>query len=305
MDALIATNSVPLAQADTAPLTGTPQYATDGNPATNTPATIWPAYQFNAIQAELLGIIGAAGIAPDRTKTNQIVVALQHLFQGGAATYAADTGTAGVYAIALEPAPLSITPGMLVGIGGIVAANPGASTLDVNWLGALPIHGPGGTALQGGEFVAGGNAILRANATAEAWELVWTNGATPVAAASQSKHAVNLGQVLTASPIGISNSGIASSISATTALFTAPSAGFLIALISLAWSSPPTSPNFSISTSLSGASILSSNLGGIFDQQILLLSMAKSDATTITATMTQTSSVSQSVSIAAIFIPNP
>ena len=114
--------------------------------------------------------------------------------QAGGYNYAADTGAANAYAMALTPAPAAITAGMLVGISGIVAANTGASTLNVNGLGALPIQGPGAAAMQGGEFVAGGSAILQANAGATAWNLIWTSGAQPVAAASQSGQAVNLGQ---------------------------------------------------------------------------------------------------------------
>jgi len=79
MDRLIASNSVPLAQADTAPTTGTPQYATDGNPATNVAATLWPAYAFNALQDEVYNVIVGAGITPDRTKWNQMLLAIQTL----------------------------------------------------------------------------------------------------------------------------------------------------------------------------------------------------------------------------------
>ena len=50
MDLLIAPYTVTKEQADTAPATGTPGWATDGNPATNKPATQWPAYAFNAMQ---------------------------------------------------------------------------------------------------------------------------------------------------------------------------------------------------------------------------------------------------------------
>ncbi|WP_175777532.1 hypothetical protein [Burkholderia anthina] len=81
MDRLIAANSVPQAQSDTAPTTGTPQFATDGNPASNVPATRWPAYAFNAIQEELIAILVAAGIAPDRTNNAQIAAAIQALIR--------------------------------------------------------------------------------------------------------------------------------------------------------------------------------------------------------------------------------
>ena len=116
--------------------------------------------------------------------------------QAGSAMNAADSGAANAYVITLTPPPAAITPGMVVGISAIIAANTGAATLNTNGLGALPIHGPGAAALQGGEFVAGGSAILQANAGATAWNLIWTSGAQPVAAASQSGQAVNLGQLL-------------------------------------------------------------------------------------------------------------
>jgi hypothetical protein len=72
MDRIIAPNSVALSGADTAPTTGTPQYATDGNPADGIPATQWPAYQYNAIQEELIAAIESDGTSPDRTNNNQL-----------------------------------------------------------------------------------------------------------------------------------------------------------------------------------------------------------------------------------------
>lgn len=123
------------------------------------------------------------------------ITSLLQMMQTSSSTSAPDSGTAGAYAITLTPAPLAITPGMIVGISAIVAPNTGAATLNTNGLGALPIHGPGGAALQGGEFVAGGNAILRANANATAWDLVWTTGAQPTASATYSGQTTNLGQL--------------------------------------------------------------------------------------------------------------
>lgn len=80
MDRLIATNSVPQASADTAPAIGTPQFATDGNPASGIPATIWPAYAWNAIQEEMMAVLSAAGVTPDRTNNAQVLAALRALF---------------------------------------------------------------------------------------------------------------------------------------------------------------------------------------------------------------------------------
>jgi len=76
MDRLLAPNSVPFAQADTAPTTGTPQYATDGNPASNIPATLWPAYAFNALQDEIYNVIVAGGLTPNRNSWNQLLAAI-------------------------------------------------------------------------------------------------------------------------------------------------------------------------------------------------------------------------------------
>ena len=148
--------------------------------------------------------------------------------QNGAYSYAADTGTANTYAITLTPAPLAITPGMIVGISAIVAANTGASTFNLNGLGALPIQGPGAAALQGGEFVAGGSAILQANAGATAWNLIWTSGAQPVASATKANQAVNLGQFLGPVTNGATLGSLAISSTYTkTVSFTAPAAGFV------------------------------------------------------------------------------
>ncbi len=197
MDLLIAPNSVPLGNADTAPISGTPQWATSGNPATNTPATVLPAYAFNAIQAELTAAIQGAGITLDRTKLTQLAAAIQKMTQGASAITAPDTGTVNAYAITLTPAPLALAPGMMVAIDNIVASNTGASTLNVNGLGALPIQSAGGVALQGGELVATYGALLRLNHGGTAWTLLQTTGGSlPVKAATKSEHAVNLGQFL-------------------------------------------------------------------------------------------------------------
>ena len=72
MDLLIAANSVPLASADTVPATGTPQYATDGNPASGIPATDAPAYHYNMVIAELVNLVKAAGLTPSGSNWNQV-----------------------------------------------------------------------------------------------------------------------------------------------------------------------------------------------------------------------------------------
>ncbi|MBV2180880.1 MAG: hypothetical protein KUL86_06545 [Castellaniella sp.] len=196
MDRLIAPYTVALALADVAPATGTPAYATDGNPAKNTPATQWPAYQYNALQEELMAIIAAANITPDRTKNNQVAAAITALLQSGVTVAAPDSGTVNALAVTLTPAPTVLSAGMQVTVLAVSATNTGATTLNVNGLGALPIQGSGGTALQGGELVAGFNATFMLNVARNAWILIaTTGGALPVVAGTKSNHAVNLSQI--------------------------------------------------------------------------------------------------------------
>lgn len=83
MDRLIAINSVPLSGADTAPASGTPQYATSGNPGAAIPATIFPAYAWNMVQEEIRKVITDAGITPDKTNWGQLSAAISALIASG------------------------------------------------------------------------------------------------------------------------------------------------------------------------------------------------------------------------------
>lgn len=113
MDRLIATNSVPLVDADTPPLAGTPQGATDGDPANGVPPTRWPAYQYMAIQEELVAIIAAAGIALDRMNTAQVLAAIRILSQRMGGVIATNNGSApDVYNYTLTPALAAYVEGM-------------------------------------------------------------------------------------------------------------------------------------------------------------------------------------------------
>jgi len=76
MDLMIAPNSVPFSGADTAPVTGTPQWATEGNPAAGIAATNLRAYQINALMAEITAVIAAAGFPLDRMNNAQLLAAL-------------------------------------------------------------------------------------------------------------------------------------------------------------------------------------------------------------------------------------
>lgn len=79
MDLLIASDSVDLAHADGPPVTGTPQYATDGDPATNVQATVWPAYYLNSLMREFMAVLTEGGITPDRTVYTQLRDAIRKM----------------------------------------------------------------------------------------------------------------------------------------------------------------------------------------------------------------------------------
>jgi hypothetical protein len=79
MNRLRAANTVPFANRDIAPVSGTPQYATNGIPGSVAP-TIWPAYAYNQIQDELMAVITASGLTPDDTDWGQLLKALNRLF---------------------------------------------------------------------------------------------------------------------------------------------------------------------------------------------------------------------------------
>lgn len=114
----------------------------------------------------------------------------------------ADTGAANAYVVsnlaAFTAYPTS--SGLTLDVS-IANANTGASTLNVDGLGAKPILGLGLQPLQGGELVAKGVACLlyvvasTVNGGNGAWVLTeCAGGAQQVAAGSNSNHAPNLGQ---------------------------------------------------------------------------------------------------------------
>ncbi|WP_186150929.1 gp53-like domain-containing protein [Burkholderia gladioli] len=114
-----------------------------------------------------------------------------------------DTGAVNAYAAA-NPVPMTALPtasGVIQALS-IAHTNTGASTYAPDELPAEPIFGIGGAALQGGELVAGGIATLVSyvgpllNSGGPCWVLVsCTGGAVQVPNATQSGHAVNLGQL--------------------------------------------------------------------------------------------------------------
>jgi hypothetical protein len=120
--------------------------------------------------------------------------------QGQTTNIGTDNGTANTYAVTFVPAltaPIPYAPFWFP----VKTTNTGASTL--NGTGTYyPIVGAAHTALQGGEMLAGGNALIYWNPTlasgAGSYVLLMCSGAPEqVATGTQPGHATNLGQVTT------------------------------------------------------------------------------------------------------------
>lgn len=104
----------------------------------------------NNLINQVIALENQVGITESTVTTSLVyqVAALQTMV-----AYVADTGVANAYVVTLTPAPLAYEVGMSFTVF-INAANSGASTINVNSLGAIPIHTPGNLALQGGELAA-------------------------------------------------------------------------------------------------------------------------------------------------------
>ncbi len=85
-------------------------------------------------------------------------------------TYGLDTGTANTYAVALSPDPTALVDGMSVTFRAL-NTNTGASTLNLNGLGAVGITA-NGNALGAGQIVAGGDYDVTYSSAAAAWLLM-------------------------------------------------------------------------------------------------------------------------------------
>lgn len=121
---------------------------------------------------------------------------LLHSIQANSLVTAVDTGSANTYVVSYSPAITALTDGMVVWFK-VKTANTGASTLNVNGLGASPMVGGAHSALQGGEIVANGKACAVWRADISSWVLIeCTGGAMQVAPGTQSNHVPNLGQFL-------------------------------------------------------------------------------------------------------------
>lgn len=122
--------------------------------------------------------------------------ALVGQLQSGGPSFALDTGTANSYVCAFTPAITSRSEGQPLRFK-VKTANNGACTIN-DGLGVVPLVGGAHSALQGGELVANGDAWIQWNTSIGGGSyilLLCTGAAEQVANATQSQHALTLGQV--------------------------------------------------------------------------------------------------------------
>lgn len=138
MDLFIGANTVDLAHRDVAPTSGTPGWATDGNPLATPPVlpTQLPAWWGNMIAAELAGVVDAAGLTRDVTDWTQLLQAMRLLFGGGGFS-------------AGNPGYLRLPLGFILNFGNILVTASSTATLtygqDYNALPLVALSNPGGT----------------------------------------------------------------------------------------------------------------------------------------------------------------
>lgn len=132
------------------PLTpGIQAYFTNGDPATGAAATVVDADWLNRIQEELITFLTASGIVPSKAVYNQVAQSIQ----SGALNYAPDTsGAANTITVALPVAPPAYSNGLTI-VALIANTNTGATNINVNSLGSIPVHFKG-SALNGQELQA-------------------------------------------------------------------------------------------------------------------------------------------------------
>jgi hypothetical protein len=192
----------------------------NGNPTTGVAGSIPPAAAFEHPMREIVKVITEAGIAPDDADLTQLWQAigvmianalpfatlievlagaiagkavdpasLASAFNLGAFVSGQDTGAANALVLTLTPAPLLYSAGMEVRIA-VANRNTGATTINVNGLGAKAVVNTDGSPLVAGTLLAGQIAELvydgaqfqltsSANAGAKYWRMTSTGASLP------------------------------------------------------------------------------------------------------------------------------
>jgi len=168
----------------------------DEDVVSGTPGSLIPSAWGNAVTLELLNVIQASGLNPDEADLTQLLKAVRKIGQLDAGNYTVDTGSANAYICSFTPAITARSDGQVLRFKA-KTANTGASTIN-DGMGVAPLVGGAHAALQGGELVANGDAWIQWNNAVGGGSyilLFCTGGAEQIAPATQSQHAVQLGQI--------------------------------------------------------------------------------------------------------------
>jgi len=191
-------NSTAVASIPASTAAGTAGFFTDGNPATGVPATIMPAEYQNMLMMEIINVLTAAGITPSKSNFTQLLAAIKAVNRQG--VILTDTGTANAYTAVNAPSLTALPATGYTQRINIANANTSASTFAPDGLAAKPVYGLGLQPLQGGELPAGVAVLMYlvqagVNSGNGAWIILESlGGASQVAPATKSLHAMQLGQ---------------------------------------------------------------------------------------------------------------
>jgi len=164
--------------------------AVDGNGPAN--ATRNMAEIYNRLLFANAALVEASGLPIDNADWAQLV----HAFRTNGLIYAAGAGAANVQTVAYTPAIKALVDGMVLWFKA-GATNTGATTLNVNGLGAKAVVGGALAPLQGGEIVVNGKCLVVWHAALDSFVLIECTGAAlQVAAATKSQHALQLAQLI-------------------------------------------------------------------------------------------------------------
>jgi hypothetical protein len=159
--------------------------------------TVWSAADANSIIWSLMEIAAAAGLPglqfnKATPATYRVVL---NALRSNALICGVDTGAANAAVVNFASPIDGLVDGMVLWFKAN-ASNTGATTLNVNALGAKAVVGGAHAALQGGEIVAGGRCMVLWNLALNSFVLIECTGAAlQVGPATKSQHAVQLSQV--------------------------------------------------------------------------------------------------------------
>lgn len=136
---------------------------TRGNPQTGTPATDLDDDYFDMLQEELAGVVEATGVSLDKSKHNQLLIALKALLLSREHPFA-DIKADGAAAVAEALSNLGLGEAAKRGVGTAANQLPDMSSFIVTGnVNAFVIQLPGGIVIQGGKVSTDANGFATVN----------------------------------------------------------------------------------------------------------------------------------------------